>query len=84
VILFGLSMDYRVFILSRIREARDYGMSTGQAVAHGITSSAGAVTSAAIDTPVHPGRRRSESSTALSPSLVDATRHGTSTLPKSR
>jgi RND superfamily putative drug exporter len=48
VILFGLSMDYHVFILSRIREARDKGMSTRDAVAQGITSSAGVVTSAAV------------------------------------
>jgi RND superfamily putative drug exporter len=47
VILFGLSMDYHVFILSRIREAVDKGMSTDQAVAHGIKSTAGVVTSAA-------------------------------------
>ena len=48
VILFGLSMDYHVFILSRVREAYDKGMSTEQAVAHGIKSTAGVVTSAAI------------------------------------
>ncbi len=48
VILFGLSMDYHVFILSRVREAHDDGMSTEDAVAHGIKSSAGVVTSAAI------------------------------------
>ena len=48
VILFGLSMDYHVFILSRIREAFDRGMSTEEAVAHGIKSTAGVVTSAAI------------------------------------
>ena len=48
VILFGLSMDYHVFIISRIREAFDRGMSTEQAVAHGIKSTAGVVTSAAI------------------------------------
>ena len=48
VILFGLSMDYHVFILSRIREAVDRGMSTDQAVAHGIKSTAGVVTSAAV------------------------------------
>jgi RND superfamily putative drug exporter len=47
VILFGLSMDYHVFILSRIREAVDGGMSTDRAVAHGIKSTAGVVTSAA-------------------------------------
>jgi uncharacterized membrane protein YdfJ with MMPL/SSD domain len=48
VILFGLSMDYHVFILSRIREAYDKGMSTKDAIAHGIKSTAGPVTSAAI------------------------------------
>jgi RND superfamily putative drug exporter len=48
VILFGLSMDYHVFILTRIREAFDRGMSTEDAVAHGIKSTAGVVTSAAL------------------------------------
>jgi uncharacterized membrane protein YdfJ with MMPL/SSD domain len=48
VILFGLSMDYHVFILSRVREAYDNGMSTDAAVAHGIKTTAGVVTSAAI------------------------------------
>lgn len=48
VILFGLSMDYHVFILSRIREAHDRGMSTQAAIAHGITSTAGTVSSAAL------------------------------------
>ena len=48
VILFGLSMDYHVFILSRIREAYDGGMTTDEAVAHGIKTTAGVVTSAAI------------------------------------
>ena len=48
VILFGLSMDYHVFILTRIREAYDKGMPTDQAVAHGIKTSAGVVTSAAV------------------------------------
>jgi len=48
VILFGLSMDYHVFILSRIREAYDRGMKTEDAVVHGITTTAGVVTSAAI------------------------------------
>ena len=48
VILFGLSMDYHVFILSRIKEAHDRGMSTQDAVAHGIGSTAGVVTSAAV------------------------------------
>ena len=48
VILFGLSMDYHVFILSRIREAVDHGMSNDDAIAHGIKSTAGVVTSAAL------------------------------------
>ncbi len=48
VILFGLSMDYHVFILSRIREAYDRGMKTEDAIAHGIKSTAGVVTSAAV------------------------------------
>jgi RND superfamily putative drug exporter len=48
VILFGLSMDYHVFILSRVREAYDRGMKTDEAVAHGIKTTAGVVTSAAI------------------------------------
>jgi uncharacterized membrane protein YdfJ with MMPL/SSD domain len=47
VVLFGLSMDYHVFILSRVREAYDRGMSTDDAVAHGIKTTAGVVTSAA-------------------------------------
>ncbi|HVW19069.1 MAG TPA: MMPL family transporter [Solirubrobacteraceae bacterium] len=47
VVLFGLSMDYHVFIVSRIREAFDAGMPTGEAVAHGIRQTAGVVTSAA-------------------------------------
>jgi uncharacterized membrane protein YdfJ with MMPL/SSD domain len=48
VILFGLSMDYHVFILSRVREAHDRGLSTADAVTHGIKTTAGVVTSAAI------------------------------------
>jgi uncharacterized membrane protein YdfJ with MMPL/SSD domain/RimJ/RimL family protein N-acetyltransferase len=48
VILFGLSMDYHVFILSRIREGHDNGMTTADAVGHGIRSTASVVTSAAI------------------------------------
>jgi RND superfamily putative drug exporter len=48
VILFGLSMDYHVFIISRIREAFDRGATTDDAVRHGITSTAGVVTSAAL------------------------------------
>jgi uncharacterized membrane protein YdfJ with MMPL/SSD domain len=48
VVLFGLSMDYHVFILSRVREDVDGGMSTDDAVRHGITATAGVVTSAAL------------------------------------
>jgi uncharacterized membrane protein YdfJ with MMPL/SSD domain len=48
VVLFGLSMDYHVFILSRIRELHDRGMSTDEAVKQGISTTAGTVTSAAI------------------------------------
>jgi RND superfamily putative drug exporter len=48
VILFGLSMDYHVFILSRVREAFDRGLTTEDAVAHGIKTTAGTVTSAAL------------------------------------
>jgi uncharacterized membrane protein YdfJ with MMPL/SSD domain len=48
VILFGLSMDYHIFILSRVREAVDHGMKTEDAVRYGITVTAGVVTSAAL------------------------------------
>jgi RND superfamily putative drug exporter len=48
VILFGLSMDYHVFILSRVREGYDSGMKTEDAVVHGIKATAGVVTSAAV------------------------------------
>jgi RND superfamily putative drug exporter len=48
VILFGLSMDYHVFILSRVREGYLSGMSTAEAVRHGISVTAGTVTSAAV------------------------------------
>src|SRR5207237_10452367 len=48
VILFGLSMDYHVFILSRVREAFDRGLRTEDAVAHGIKSTAGVRPSAAV------------------------------------
>jgi uncharacterized membrane protein YdfJ with MMPL/SSD domain len=47
VILFGLSMDYHVFILSRVRELYERGMSTDDAVRRGIATTAGTVTSAA-------------------------------------
>jgi uncharacterized membrane protein YdfJ with MMPL/SSD domain len=48
VVLFGLSMDYHVFILSRIKELVDRGMPTEKAIERGIGSTAGTVTSAAI------------------------------------
>jgi RND superfamily putative drug exporter len=48
VILFGLSMDYHVFILSRVREAWKRGMTSEQAVSHGIKGTAGTITAAAI------------------------------------
>ena len=48
VILFGLSMDYHVFVVSRIREEHVPGVSTRVAVSRGVTASAGVVTSAAI------------------------------------
>jgi uncharacterized membrane protein YdfJ with MMPL/SSD domain len=48
VVLFGLSMDYHVFILSRVKELADRGMTTDDAVSYGIRQTAGTVTSAAI------------------------------------
>ena len=48
VVLFGLSMDYHVFILTRIREAVDRGWRTEDAVAYAIKSTAGVITSAAV------------------------------------
>ncbi|MEU0447898.1 MMPL family transporter [Streptomyces tendae] len=48
VILFGLSMDYHVFVVSRIREARLHGRSTRDAIQHGVVTTAGVVTSAAV------------------------------------
>ena len=48
VILFGLSMDYHVLIISRIREEYDGGASTEEAVSRGIRSTAGIITSAAV------------------------------------
>ena len=48
VFLFGMSMDYHVFILSRIRELRSRGAGTKEAVVNGISRSAGVVTSAAV------------------------------------
>ncbi|MFJ8106360.1 MMPL family transporter [Streptomyces sp. NPDC096132] len=48
VILFGLSMDYHVFVVSRIREARLRGRTTNEAIQHGVVTTAGVVTSAAV------------------------------------
>jgi RND superfamily putative drug exporter len=48
VVLFGLSMDYHVFILSRIREGFDRGLGTERAISDGIKATASVVTSAAI------------------------------------
>ncbi len=48
VVLFGLSMDYHVFVVSRIREAALEGAPVRAAIRAGITRSAGVVTSAAI------------------------------------
>ncbi|MFI9470556.1 MMPL family transporter [Streptomyces sp. NPDC052492] len=48
VILFGLSMDYHVFVVSRIREARARGLETRDAIRHGVVTTAGVVTSAAV------------------------------------
>ena len=46
-ILFGLSMDYHVFILTRIKEARDRGLTSDEAVVRGIAITSGTITSAA-------------------------------------
>ena len=46
-VLFGLSMDYHVFILSRVKELVDQGVPTDQAVERGIRCTASTVTSAA-------------------------------------
>ncbi|WP_055696914.1 MMPL family transporter [Streptomyces silaceus] len=48
VVLFGLSMDYHVFVVSRIREARDRGLDNRAAIREGLTATAGAVTGAAV------------------------------------
>jgi uncharacterized membrane protein YdfJ with MMPL/SSD domain len=48
VVLFGLSMDYHVFILSRVKELHDAGASTDDSIQLAITRTAGTVTSAAI------------------------------------
>ncbi len=45
--LFGLSMDYEVFLASRIREGHDAGLSNEDAVAHGLEQTGGVITGAA-------------------------------------
>ncbi|MFF0448364.1 MMPL family transporter [Streptomyces sp. NPDC004609] len=47
VVLFGLSMDYHVFVVSRIREARERGAGIREAISEGIRRTAGPVTGAA-------------------------------------
>jgi RND superfamily putative drug exporter len=48
VVLFGLSMDYHVFILSRVKELHERGLTTEEAIKQGISTTAGTVTSAAL------------------------------------
>ncbi len=48
VILFGLSMDYHVLVLGRIRELFNRGATMDEAVSQGIKSTAGVITSAAV------------------------------------
>ncbi|MBW5424052.1 MMPL family transporter [Streptomyces sp. BG9H] len=48
VVLFGLSMDYHVFVVSRISESRERGMDNRAAIREGVTRTAGAVTGAAV------------------------------------
>jgi RND superfamily putative drug exporter len=48
VVLFGLSMDYTILVLERIREARVLGLPPRQAAAEGVAATAGTVTSAAV------------------------------------
>ncbi len=47
-VLFGLSMDYQVFLLSRIKERYDQTHSTTEAVIHGVASTARLITGAAL------------------------------------
>jgi len=47
-VLFGLSMDYQVFLLSRIRERYDIGGDTAEAVLHGVAATARIITGAAL------------------------------------
>lgn len=47
-VLFGLSMDYEIFLVSRMREAKDAGASNNDAITHGIAHTSGVITGAAI------------------------------------
>jgi RND superfamily putative drug exporter len=47
-VLFGLSMDYQVFLLSRIKERYEQSRSTTDAVAYGVSSTARLITGAAL------------------------------------
>ena len=48
VVAFGLSMDYELFLLSRIKEKHDQGLSTEDAIASGLDSSGRIITAAAL------------------------------------
>lgn len=48
VLLFGVSMDYEIFIISRIKEAKDRGLSNADAITEGVTQTGIVVTSAAL------------------------------------
>ena len=48
VLLFGISMDYEVFIISRIKEAKDAGLSNSEAISEGVTQTGIVVTTAAL------------------------------------
>jgi RND superfamily putative drug exporter len=47
-VLFGLSTDYEVFLVSRIREARDRGRTTNEAIADGLERTGGTISAAAV------------------------------------
>ena len=47
-VLFGLSMDYHVFLLSRVRERYDQTGNNGESVAYGLRSTGGLITGAAL------------------------------------
>ena len=48
VVLFGISMDYEVFLVSRMREAIDGGATNDEAIVEGLASTGGVVTAAAL------------------------------------